>query len=714
MRGESSDAVEVYIKNVETGAGALVWVNGRPLRAHDGSPRGGIVIFRDITARRRTEEALRQSEERYRTVVEDQTELVCRCRLDGTLTFVNDVYCRFFGKRREELTGHRWQPVAHPEDVDRVEAELARLEPENPVVVIVNRVFDVHGQVRWMEFVNRGFFTPDGQLTEIQAVGRDITERKEAEQKLRQAMEAAEAATRAKSDFLANMSHEIRTPMNGVIGMTELLLDTPLNDLQRGYAETIRSSGEALLTVINDILDLSKIEAGKLTLEATPFDLRTVVAEVADLLAPRARQKGLEIHCHIDPELPRRLAGDPVRIRQVLTNLAGNAVKFTEQGMVELRAHLRSESEDGAMVRILVRDTGIGIPEDRQSDIFESFTQIEGGSSRRHGGTGLGLAICRNLVALMGGQIGLESRPGAGSTFWFEAALSKGGCPAELPAAPLHGPDQLPAAGAARLTRLAPFRILLAEDNEVNCRVAMSMVERLGCQVQAVRNGREAVETLDHTRHDLVLMDVQMPEMDGFAATAAIRQRERGTGRHIPIVAMTAHAMQGDRERCLAAGMDDYLAKPIRPDRLRETLRAWGAPDDPPPHEPGRGEPEFQSFSTEILEESCGHDRKLTCEVLSLMLKSVPLRWERLEAAAAAGDGRQVSWVAHSLKGAFLTVGAEALAAACQELMTLGDRGDFAAIEPVSRPIRTQWERLMEEAKRYLGRLTVPDAGTAR
>ncbi len=699
-----------YEEDLQGRDGEVVTVDFSLKPVHDESGRVVLLIpeGRPISEQKKAAEALRLSEERFRGAFDAAAIGMALVAPDGRWLQVNASLCQIAGYSEDELLGMTWKDITHPNDLD-ADLEHARrlLAGEIHAYQMEKRYIHKDRRIVWIVLSRSLVRDAGGEPLYFVAQIEDITPRKEAEEKLRQAMQAAEAATRAKSEFLATMSHEIRTPMSGVIGMTELLLDTPLDGLQRGYAETIRSSGEALLTVINDILDFSKIEAGKLTLESTELDVRALIAEVVDLLAPRARQKGLEIGARVEPDVPGRLVGDPVRIRQVLTNLAGNSVKFTERGAVELTAHLVSEDVGVEMLRVLVRDTGVGIPEDRQADIFESFTQIEGGNSRRHGGTGLGLVICRSLVDLMRGRIGVESRPGAGSTFWFELPLGKASGEADAPR-PLR--DGRPADGSAEAGRLASLRILVAEDNEVNRRVAIGMAEQLGCAVQAVSNGREVVAALDHGRHDLVLMDVQMPEMDGFTATAAIRERERGTGRHIPIIALTAHAMQGDRERCLAAGMDGYIAKPIRSGPLREVLNAWCAGDDPPSDGAGhRREPEVRSFSVEILGESCGDDPKLIREVLGLMLEGVPVRLERLAAAIGAGDRRRVSWEAHGLTGAFATVGAEALAAACRELMTLGERGAFAAIEAAYRRIRDQWERLEEEARHYLEMLGVPD-----
>jgi signal transduction histidine kinase/CheY-like chemotaxis protein len=386
-----------------------------------------------------------------------------------------------------------------------------------------------------------------------------------AERRATEMARMAEVASQAKSEFLANMSHEIRTPMNGVIGMAELLLDQPLPAQQREYAQTIRDSARALLVVINDVLDFSKIEAGKLELERTAFHPRQLIEDVARLLTPQARAKHLEMAAHMDTDMPETLEGDPDRLRQLLINLCGNAIKFTERGEVRVSGRVISNDNDALLVRFEVRDTGIGIPESRMPALFKPFSQVDASTTRRYGGTGLGLSIVKRLSQLMGGDAGMESREGVGSTFWFTARLEIS--------------SQVVARGATETTALGRAasgdnRILLAEDNPVNEKVATRTLQRLGYEVDAVSDGCAAVTAWQTGRYDLILMDCQMPVLDGYDATREIRNQEQ-PGQHIPIVALTAHAMRGDDLKCKAAGMDEHLTKPLDRQVLAQVLEKY-------------------------------------------------------------------------------------------------------------------------------------------
>jgi PAS domain S-box-containing protein len=696
-------------------------------------------LRQEIAERKRVEQALRESEERFSTAFRTSPAAIAISTLEeGRFIDVNDQLLALSGYSRDEVIGHTAIELGMwPSLMDRER---------------VVQALRAHGSVRDLEFKIR---TTSGEprdllgsweLIELNgepcvlSLASDITERKRLEEEQR-ARVAAEAASRAKSEFLANISHEIRTPMNGIIGMTQLTLRTQFNGQQREYLGMVMTSADALLRIVNDLLDLSKIEAGKLELEQIAFDLRRSLQDTLDLFAVQARQKGVALACEIAPDLPNALVGDPGRLRQILVNLVGNALKFTDAGQISITVSSQ-QSPRGYLVgsqqswndnlqsticnlQFTMRDTGIGIPPEQQQLIFEPFAQAHPSASRGFGGAGLGLAICQNLVALMGGRIWVESQVGRGSTFHFSVHLGR----CELPEA-IHEHEPVvvhaqPSSAVPRTPGGRQLRILLAEDNPINRQLAIALLEEAGHSVTAVSDGAQALAALDRVSFELILMDVQMPELGGLATTAVIRAREQASGAHTPIIAMTARAMHGDRERCLAAGMDGYISKPLDIDIFVQTVAtlaptAVASPTailPAPPAKAGemlprRGARDWRGGEhqqpPQVLDQTRLHAQTLgkpdlLARVIGLFLSDYPSQLCEIRAAATDGDVWRLEAAAHTLRGALCSLGADAAQAATLTIESLARQGDLAGVTGACAELERELNRLriaLEEAKR--------------
>ena len=746
----------------------------------------------EIAERERTEAVLRDSEALYSSLVENLPVRVLRKDLEGRFTFANESFCRLLGRPLEEILGKTDADFYPPDLAEKYRADDRRVGETGELFECVEENTK-GGEIRYVQVMKSPVRDAGGAIVGVQAVFWDVTEQKRAAEALQRAKEAAESASRAKSFFLANMSHEIRTPMNVIIGMTELLLETPISAEQREYLVAVQESGEALLSLINDILDFSKIEAGRMDLDLATFDLHDTLGDTMRWLALRAHDKGLELACHIRPNVPVTVIGDRARLRQVVVNLLGNAIKFTDRGEVVLEVSREPDDGDELVLHFAVSDTGIGIAREKLDAVFEAFEQADTTTTRRFGGTGLGLAISARLVSLMGGRIWVESRLGEGSVFHFTArfqpapeeestagrdaryAVLQGtpvlvvddnatnrlileetlrnwgmrpqtassadealarmrraqeiGEPFPLVLTDVHMPDrdgfdlvetvrgdlqigstiimmltsgdqpgdiarceQMGVAcyllkpvkqselydaialalglrsekeeGAEAPSELSrpsrPLRILLAEDSLVNQKLALGLLEKRGHAVTVANNGREAIAKTESQTFDLALMDVQMPEMDGLEATAAIRARERRHGGHLPIIAMTAHAMKGDRERCLEAGMDGYVTKPIRTRALFDAIESLAGPAEQRNGPTDSGESQRPDDTTpkghadvdwaETLR-ALGGDPKLLKAVIDAAVEECPRLLEKIRQAVGENDPGALRVAAHALKG---------------------------------------------------------------
>ena len=636
--------------------GEVRWMrlHSRPRRLPDGRTIwDGVQI--DVTERKRAEEALRKSEQELRSLAEAVPQIVWATRPDGWNIYFNQQWMDYTGLTLDESYGHGWNTPFHPDDKQRAWDAWQRTVQHNDPYLLECRLRRTDGVYRWWLIHGAPMRGANGEIQKWFGTCTDIEEIKQAEQALQQAKAAAEAANEAKSQFLANMSHELRTPMNAILGMIDVALPKASEPTVIDCLQTAKGSADLLLTLLNDLLDSAKIESGKLELEAAPFSLRRMLDQITRVLAVRASEKGLCFYCRMPDETPDAVVGDRMRLQQVLLNLAGNAIKFTERGDVEIGLHALSQDGE-ACLEFAVRDTGIGIPPSGVECLFQPFAQADASMARRFGGTGLGLAISKSLVEMMGGRVWVESELGVGSTFYFTVRLPLA---KELPS-DLDAPVAIPAAACARL------RILLVEDNPANQKLATYILQDRGHLVEIAGDGQEAVYLTEQNRYDVILMDVQMPGMNGLEATAAIRRREDGDTR-MPIIAMTAHAMRGDRDRCLAAGMNGYLSKPVNAQEmigLVESLAGGVAPmtrfaaaaSDPAETSP---QATARVFDPEEALTRCFNSKDMVREMIQCFVGELDHLFLQLRAALAKGDLVEVGRLGHRVKGTVVYLGAQ-------------------------------------------------------
>jgi PAS domain S-box-containing protein len=694
---------------------------GTPIRDSGGNIVKWFGTCTDITDLRQAEQALRSSEQRFRGTFENAAVGIAHTHPTGRFLRVNERFCAIMGYQREDLLQMSFQDITHPDDLPASRDSLAALlQGESPSFGLEKRYLHKDGEVIWVEMFVSLQRDLAGKPDYAIAVVQDISERKRLDAEVRQAKEAAETANQAKDEFLANVSHEIRTPMNAILGMTDLVLDTPLAENQRQNLKTVKSAAENLLVIINDLLDFAKIEAGKLELDVGNFSLRSVFGDTLQALTGRAGMKRLELSHEVHPEVPDALVGDAGRVRQVLLNLVDNAIKFTEKGEVVVQVRMVMDpigrtspvgpSLNPSVVSLCFKviDTGIGISEGKQEKIFQAFEQEDASTTRKYGGTGLGLTIAARLVALMGGRITVDSEPGRGSTFTFTAQFALQPTHSALDSKSSPAADAL-TERSAKCGTTPQLRILVAEDNVFNGQLLEQLLEKRGYIVQLAIDGREALRLAADNAFDVMLLDIHMPEMDGFQVALAIRERETINGGHLPIIALTARSRTEDRRQCLAAGMDEFLAKPIQAadlwaaiDRVRTTSTLPASVNSPPMT--ATGAKNSHLLAPNVLMAACGGEDTILQKICQTFVARLPDHLNAIHDAFDEQDAGRLRETAHKLAG---MVGAFSSVAGA----TASNLEDLAAQSQLeeSGSLIAQLDTMCEELLRLVRGLSISD-----